>query len=162
MGKLQPNFSWQKYEGKPEDQKEQFQYQLQSQHIQVSNSVNATIDDESFFTRERQTSFTWVNSQPIYTQTFATVAWTSAGTINTIPMNITGGATSNFQIIGMDGTLSNGTLASSTTVPLPYLDVSSSSFDIQLLRTGQNLILTTGGTDYSNYSGFVTVYYIKS
>ena len=43
--KLQPNFSWQKYEGKPEDQKQQFQYQLQTQHIVVANSVNGTIDD---------------------------------------------------------------------------------------------------------------------
>ena len=69
MGKLQPNFSWQKYEGQPEDQKQQFQYQLQTQHIQVANSVNTIIDDESFFLRERQTSFAWVNNNAIWTLT---------------------------------------------------------------------------------------------
>src|SRR5689334_20582789 len=69
--KLQPNFSWQKYEGEPEDQRQQFQYQLQNQHIQVANSVNATIDDESFFTRERMTSFTWTDGKAIWKKTIS-------------------------------------------------------------------------------------------
>ena len=67
--KLQPNFSWQKYEGQPEQQREQFQYQLQSQHIQVANSVNTTIDDESYWTRERMTAFTWIDGSAIWTKT---------------------------------------------------------------------------------------------
>lgn len=160
MGKLQPNFSWQKYEGKPEDWEEQFQYQLQNQHIQVSNSVNATIDDESFFTRERQTSFTWVNSKPIFTKTLATVSWTGVGTVNTIPMGITGYTTS-FQIVGITGWIADGTATASNTYTLPYVDAVTAANSIGIARNGTNIVLTSGGTNYSAWSGYITIYYIK-
>ena len=160
--KLQPNFSWQKYEGTPEDQKEQFQYQLQSQHILVANSINTTINDLSFLLQERPTSFTWVTGQPIFTQTYATTAWTAGGTVNTIPLNITGGRTGNFTVINMQGFVSNNLLATGTTLTLPYLDVTVAANSIQIQRVGQNVILTSGGTNYSAYSGYVTVYYVKS
>lgn len=155
--KLQPNFSWQKYEGKPEDQKEQFQYQLQNQHIQVANTTNSTIDDLSFFARERQTSFTWVDGRPIWTKTLATVAWTAVGTINTIPTRITG----NFTVIDLVCCISNGSLSSSTTLLLPNLDTASATAEISIKRVGTNIILTSGGDDYSAFSGYVTVYFIK-
>lgn len=158
MGKLQPNFSWQKYEGTPEVQREQFQYQLQQQHIQVSNSVNANIDDLSYWTRERQTSFTWVNNNAIWTKTIATSSWAMVGTVNTIPLGITG----NFTIIDMVCCISDGTLSSSTTLLLPHLDVAVAANQISIIRTGTNVILTSGGTDYSAYSGYVTVYFIKN
>lgn len=158
MSKLQPNFSWQKYEGKPEDQKEQFQYQLQSQHILVSNSINATIDDESFFTRERQTSFTWVNNKPIYTKTIATSAWTGGGITNTIPLGITG----NFTIIDIVCCISDGALSSSNTLLLPNVDTAVAANEISIARTGTNIVLTSGGTNRAAYSGYVTVYYIKN
>lgn len=158
MGKLQPNFSWQKYEGKPEDQKEQFQYQLQSQHILVANSVNATIDDESFFTRERQTSFTWVNNQPIYTKSVPTSAWTAVGTNNTIPLGISG----NFQVIDIVCCISDGTLSGSNTLLLPHIDVAVAANDVSIVRNGTNIVLVSGGTDRSAFSGYVTVYYIKT
>ena len=154
--KLQPNFSWQKYEGKPEDQKEQFQYQLQNQHIQVANSVNATIDDESFFTRERMTSFTWVNNKPIWTKTIATSAW-AAGLVNTIPLGITG----NFTVINMVCCISDGALSTSTTLLLPNVDTAVAANEISIIRTGTNIILTSGGTNRSAFSGYVTVYFIK-
>lgn len=153
--KLQPNFSWQKYEGKPEDQKQQFQYQLQSQHIQVSNSVNTTIDDESFFLRERMTSFTWVNNKPIWTKTIPTSAWVV--NVNTIPLGLTG----NFTIIDMVCCISNGSLSSSTTLLLPNLDVAVAANNISIRRVAGNIILTSGGTNYAAYSGYVTVYFIK-
>lgn len=156
--KLQPNFSWQKYEGKSEDQKEQFQYQLQSQHLLVSNSINSTINDLSYFLQERPTSFTWVTGQPIFTQTYATQAWTAGGTINTIPLNITG----NFQVIEMKGYVANGLLATSTTYILPNLDVAVAANNISIKRVSGNVILTSGGTNYSTWSGYVTVYYVKS
>jgi hypothetical protein len=158
MAKLQPNFSWQKYEGKEEDQKEQFQYQLQKQHILVANAVNATIVDLSFFTAERQTSFVWINNKYIFTKTIPTSAWTSAGTINTIPLGIVG----NFSIIDWTCWISNGTLSSSTTLLLPNVDVTTAANEISIVRNGTNVILTSGGTDYSAYTGYLTVYYIKN
>lgn len=156
--KLQPNFSWQKYEGKPEDQKEQFQYQLQTQHIQVANSVNATIDDESFFTRERMTSFTWVNNKPIWTKTIATPAWTAVGTVNTIPLGIAG----DFTVVDIVCCISDGALSSSNTLLMPHVDPAGFANSVSIVRNGTNIILTSGGFDRSAYSGYVTVYYVKN
>ncbi len=157
MGKLQPNFSWQKYEGKPEDQKQQFQYQLQTQHIFVANSVNAVIDDESFFLRERQTSFVWVDNKPIWTITVPTSAWVAIGTSNTIPLAITG----NFTVINIVCCISDGSLSSSNTLLLPHLDVAFPAGSISIVRNGTNIVLTSAGVDRSAFSGYVTVYYIK-
>jgi len=156
--KVQPNFSWQKYEGTDEDQKNQFQYQLQQEHIVVANSINSTIDDCSFFLRERQTSFPWVNNKPIWTKTIPTSSWTAVGTINTIPLGITG----NFTIINMVCCISNGTLSSSDTLLMPHVDVAVAANEISIVRNGTNIILTSGGTDRSAYSGYVTVYFIKN
>src|ERR1700678_2528622 len=153
MAKIQPNFSWQKYVGQEKDEKQQFQYQLQTQFIQISNSINSTIDDLSYFTTERQTSFPWVNGTPIFTQTVATQAW-AGGTVNTIPLAIVG----NFTVIDMVCCISNGTTAASTTLLLPNLDVTTAANNISIKRVGTNVILTSGGTNYSSYSGYVTVY----
>lgn len=158
MAKLQPNFSWQKYEGKEENQKEQFQYQLQQEHIVVANSVNATISDLSFFTTERKTSFSWMNNKYIYTKTIPTSAWTAVGTVNTIPLGING----DFSIINWTCWISNGTLSTSTTLLLPNVDVAVAANEISIVRNGTNVILTSGGTDYSAYTGDLTVYYIKN
>lgn len=155
--KVQPNFSWQKYEGSPEDQKEQFQYQLQQEHIVLANSINATIDDESFFTRERQTSFLWVNGKPIWTKTLATVAWAGGGITNTIPLGITG----DFTVINMVCCISDGALSTSNTLLLPHIDVAVAANEISIVRNGTNIILTSGGTNRSAFSGYVTVYFIK-
>ncbi len=155
--KLQPNFSWQKYEGQPEDQRQQFQFQLQQQHILVANALNATIDDESYFLRERMTAFTWINNKPIWTKTLPTVAWVG-GTVNTIPLGITG----NFTVIDMQCCLSDGDLSSSSTLLLPNLDVTTAANEISIIRVGTDIILTSGGTNRSAFSGFVTVYFIKN
>lgn len=156
--KLQPNFSWQKYEGKPEDQKEQFQYQLQNQHIQVANTVNATIDDESYFTRERQTSFSWVNNKPLWTKTIQTPAWTGGGITNTIPLGIKG----DFTVVNMVCCLSDGSVAASNTLLLPHLAQTGPTGSISIVRNGTNIILTSGGADRSTFLGYVTVYFIKN
>lgn len=158
MGKVQPNFSYQKYEGKPEDQIDQFQHQLMQEHIVVSNAINSTIDDNSFFTRERQTSFTWVNNKPIWTKTIATSAWTGGGLGNTIPLGITG----DFTVINMVCCISNGSLASSITLLLPNVDVATPANQISIVRGGTNILLTSGGTNRSAFSGYVTVYFIKN
>ena len=156
--KLQPNFSWQTYQHKPEDQHNQFQKQLQQMHIVTANSVNATIDDASFWLRERQTGFTWVDGKPLYTKTVATTAWTAGGTVNTIPLGIVG----NFTVRQIECVLSDGALSTSTSVPVPYIDVAVAANSIQLVRVGTNVVLTSGGTNYSAYSGYVTVYYTKT
>lgn len=158
MAKLPPNFSWQKYQEEPQDSREQFQFQLQSMYNGISNSANAIIDDESFFLRERQTSFTWVNGQPIFTKTLPTSAWTAAGTSNVIPLGIT----SNFTVIDMVCCISDGSLFSSNTLLLPHLDVGGGGGSISIVRNGENIVLTSGGVNRSAYSGFVTVYYIKN
>jgi hypothetical protein len=161
MGKLQPNFSWQKYEGNLEDAREQFQYQLQSQYLTISSAFNATINDLSFWTRERATGFTWVTGQELYTQTYATTAWTAGGTVNTIPLNLTAGPKGQLQVVYFSCVLSNGMATSSTSIPVPYVDVSVPANSIQLQRVGENIVLTSGGTNYSTYSGYVTIYYVK-
>ena len=160
--KLQWNFSWQAYEDGETSKEDQFAFQLQNQYNLIANSVNATIDDESFYLRERATSYTWVGHQQIYTKTLATVAWTAAGTVNIIPLGITGGTTGNFRIVKIDGFIDNGALSTSTTLVLPDLDVTTASNDIQMTRVGETITLTSGGMNYSTYSGYVTVYYIKS
>jgi hypothetical protein len=151
--KLQPNFSWQKYEGKPEDQANQFQYQLQSMHLNTSNAINTTIDDLSFWTRERPTAFTWVDNKPIYTKTIVTQNWTAGGTVNTIPTGIIG----SFYLINMVCVISNGTIS----LLMPNLDVAVAANNISIVRNGTDIILTSGGTNYSTYSGYVTIYYTK-
>lgn len=157
MSRIQPNFSWQKYEGKPEDQKEQFQYQLQQQHILVSNALNATVDDMSFWTRERQTGYNWVDNKPVYTKTLATVAWTAGGTQNVIPLGITG----NFTVVNMVCCISDGTLSSSNTLLMPHLDTVVAN-QVSIVRNGTNVVLSSGGTNRSGFSGYLTVYYIKN
>ncbi len=155
--KLQPTFSWQKYEGKPEDQKNQFQYQLQNQHVQVSNSVNATIDDSSYWTRERQTGFTWIDDKPIWTKTIPTSTWAAVGTVNTIPLGITG----DFYLIQFFCFISNGSLSTSNTLFIPHNDVAVAINNISIARLATNIVITTGGVDMSAYSGYVTIYYTK-
>lgn len=158
--KLQPNFSWQKYEKNAEDQQEQFQYQLQQEHILIANSVNATIDDESFFTRERMTAFTWVNNKPIFTKTLLVpggAGWV-AGVLNTVPTGITA---ANFTVIDLVCCISDGTTAASTTLSLPHLDTVAANI-ITIVRVGTDIIIASGGTNRSAFSGYVTVYYIKS
>ena len=158
MSKLQPNFSWQKYEDEDQDSRQQFQYQMQQEHITVANAINTTVDDSSFFLRERQTSFTWVNSKPIFTLTLATTPWIAGGTLDMIPLPIVG----NFVVINMVCCINNGTLSTSNTLLMPYLDVVTASNSIGILRSGTNIILRSGGANYSAYSGYVTVYYIKT
>ena len=157
MGKLQPNFSWQKYERVKEDSKEQFQFHLQQEHILVANSVNSTIDDLSYWTRERPTSFTWVNGKAIWTETLATATWGGGGTTNTITPAIKLNPMQNFVIIRMEGYITDGT----NTLPLPYVGAVLAN-GIQMKFDGTNIVLTSGGTNYSTYSGYITIYYYKT
>lgn len=155
--KLQPNFSWQKYEGAPEDSKEQFQFQLQQEHIGVANAINATIDDLSYFTRDRQTGFRWIDNTPIYTKTIATSAWTMVGTLNTISLGITG----DFSIINMVCYISDGAVSASNTLMIPNIDFATPANNLSIQRAATDVIINSGGTDFSAWSGYLMIYYIK-
>ena len=158
MSKIQPVFSWQKYEGLEEDQRTQFQFQLQQQHIVVANGLNSTVDDSSTFLTARQTGFTWLGAKAIWTKTIATTAWTAGGTVNTIPLGIDG----NFTVIAMTCCISDGATAASNTLQMPHVDVAVAANQISITRQGTNVFLRSGGTDRSAFSGYLTVNFIRT
>lgn len=157
--KLQPNYSWQKYEGKPEDQKEQFQYQLQNQHIQVSNSVNATIDDESYFTRERQTSFTWIDNRPIWTKTF-TGTFAAGPSLNTTPHGITGLR----KVIKIEGSAQTAEpiVLGNTVITLPYVDGAVPLNSVSVRAGLANIFMETYNGTWDGLLFSITIYYTKT
>lgn len=158
MGKLQPNFSWQKYEGEPEDQQQQFQYQLQSQHIQVANSVNTTIDDSSYFLQERQTSFTWVDGKAIWTKT---LQGTIVGTATTaVPHGIKGTIDT---VISIGGSAQfQKPLTANHAVPLPYLDPSTLANGVGLFVTPTAVDIVAPNNSLNNYLYSITITYTKT
>lgn len=158
--KLQPVFSWQKYEGEPETQNEQFQYQLQTQHGLVANSVNGTVDDLGFYLKEYQTSFIWVTGLAIWKATVP-VVWAGGGltSTNALPITLTRNQNSVLQtltVIDMFCVLNSGT----TFIPVPYVDTTAFANQISLSVVGLNAVLIAG-SDRSAWSGYVTVYYTK-
>lgn len=153
--KLQPNFSWQKYVGRPEDEKQQFQYQLQQEHIVVANSVNATIDDASRWTRERQTAFQWIDGKPIYTKTF-TKTLTNAGD-NTIDHGITGIE----RVIGLYGMAQDAIPMAVQAVPIPNVDQAVPNNGIKLYVTPTQIHIVLAAATYQNYLAEVTIEYTK-
>jgi hypothetical protein len=156
MGKLQPNFSWQKYEGKEEDQKEQFQYQLQTQHIVVANSVNATIDDESYFTRERMTSFTWTDGRAIWSKTLT-------GTISAAPGDnaVNHGISGIRTVVRLEGTAQDATPLAAFALPLGYVDPTTPADGLGLFATPTQVVVRAGSATWANYAFAVTIYYTK-
>lgn len=156
--KLQPNFSWQKYEGEPESQKEQFQYQLQQQHVQVANTTNADIDDSSFWTRERGTAWTWTNGKQIYTKTI-TLTLTALGA-NAQNHGITGIV----QVVWAYGIAQDAVPLSVSAVPIPTGDPSAANDGILLTVTPTQVVVTINGaaSAWQNYVAFVTLGYTKS
>lgn len=156
MGKLQPNFSWQKYEGKEEDQKQQFQYQLQTQHIQVANSVNTIIDDESFWTRERQTAFTWIDGRAIYTKTLTGTINPAPG-VTTVPHGISGINT----LVRLYGTAQNTIPLTGFGFTLPYVDPVTPANSIGLFIDATNLYIFTGSASWLNYAFHGTIEFTK-
>ncbi len=155
MGKLQPNFSWQKYEGQPEDQKEQFQYQLQSQHIQVANSVNTTIDDESFWARERQTSFTWIDGRAIWTKTIQGTVTTAPG-VTLIPHGLT-----LRQVVSLSGLLQDAVPMALVCLPLPFLDLITPANSVEFYIDTANIVIITTSATWLNYIATITIEYTK-
>jgi|ERR1700722_729537 len=156
MSKVQPNFSWQKYEGKEEDQKEQFQYQLQQNHIVLANAINATIDDESHFFTERQTSFRWVDGKPIWTKTLVS-------TITVIPglTPIAHGIASIDTLVSFSGTAQDAHPIAALGLPLPYNDPVAPANGIGLLLDPTNVYVYTTNGAWLNYIVNITLEYTK-
>lgn len=154
--KLQPNFSWQKYEGKPEDQKEQFQYQLQSQHIQVANSVNATIDDESYWTRQRQTAFTWIDSKPIWTKTITGVI------VGTAITSYPHGITNIDKVVHLEGSAQDALPMATFALPLPHISPTVLLNSIGVFADPVNINLNVGNNAFAGYVFSATIYYTKT
>ncbi len=158
--KIRPNFSWQKYEGSPENYKEQFQFQLQNQYTTIANSINSTINDISYFLEERQTGENFVNGQHIWNVTFPTGALPSNATPLSIPIPIN--VVNTITFINFYCCVSNGTATSSNSFMLPILSTTTPANEVAIKRTGMNIVITSGGTDYSAYSGFITILYTKT
>lgn len=154
--KLQPNFSWQKYEGTEENQKEQFQYQLQQEHIVVANSINATIDDLSYFTRERQTAFRWVDGRPIWTKTIT-------GTITVAPGDtiVAHGITGMQTLVSLNGTAQDAVPAAAFLLPMPYVEPVTPADGIGLFLTPTSIVIRTASATWLNYLFAVTIHYTK-
>lgn len=154
MPKVQPNFSWQKYEGDNQNREDQFQKQLQQEHITVANAINTTIDDLSFFTTERVTGFLWVNNAPIYTKTIQGVI---VGTADTAyPTGITGLVT----LVSIEGTAQD-TSPMGVGIPLPYVDPGTLANGVGIYMSGTDLHVKAGNNTRNNYSFSVTLRYTK-
>jgi hypothetical protein len=153
--KVQPNFSWQKYEGKSEDQKEQFQYQLQQEHIVVANAINATIDDESFFLKERQTSFAWVDGKFIYTKTITGVL---VGTAVTPYLH---GITGINKIVNIIATAQNAIPLTTVGFTLPFVDPVTPANNVGIYVNTTQVVITTGNGAFNGYPFYVTIEYTK-
>ncbi len=155
--KLQPNFSWQAYEGKTQadENAKQFEYQLQREHIVVANSINTTIDDESYFTNERITSFAWFDGSPIYTKTFI-------GTITNNGSNpFLHGITNLNYLISLTGSAQNAVPMTTFGFPLPYVDPITTANGIALEMNTTVINVKTGNAFFVGYKYAVTIHYTK-
>lgn len=153
--KLQPNFSWQKYEGEPEDQKQQFQHQLQAQHIQVANSVNATIDDESFWLRERQTSFRWIDSRPVWTKTLTGIIAAPGPTI--LPHGIVGIR----RVISFTGIIQDAEPMAVVGFSLPFLDLIIPVNSVEFYFNPTQVVINATSAAWNGYIVSITIEYTK-
>lgn len=152
--KLAPNFQWQKYEGTEENQKYQFQFQLQKQYDQISNAVNTTVDDISYWLKERPTGLTWKDGTQIFTQTYTGTLGAGA---NTIPHGIVGLST----LIEANGTTQDAVTMAISGIPLPYIDPTTLANGIGLLVTPTNIVITLANGTWVGYIYNVNLKYTK-
>lgn len=154
--KLQPNFSWQKYEGAEQNQKEQFQYQLQQQHILVANTTNSTIDDSSYFARNRMTGFTWTTGQAIWKKTISGVIVGSA--VTAYPHGLT-----NIDIVTqLQGTAQDAIPMQIQAIPLPYIDPTTLANGVGIFVDNTDLWVNAANGNWTGYIFSVTIYYTQT
>lgn len=152
--KLQPNFSWQKYQGEEETQRNQFQYQLQQQHIVVANAVNSTIDDLSYFTRERATSEAWIDGRQIWKKSFSGVL--VAPNANATNHGITGINT----VVRIYGSAQDATPLTTEAIPLEHTEnTSANSLWLAVTPTQYNIV--AANSMFNGYQYWLTIEYTK-
>lgn len=153
MTKLQTNFSFQSFQLDTDDSKRQFIYQLQTMFTNVSNSTNATIDDVSYWSRERATGFTWIDGSQIYTKTIS-------GQISGVGINSVAHGVTIAQLVSVKGILVNAdplTLGFS----LPFVDPVTPADNIGLTVTATNINVNAGSGTYTGYKFYVTIEYTR-
>jgi len=151
--KLQPNYSYQKYEAEEMDEKTQFQNQLQTEHIQVANAINATIDDSSYWTRERQTAFTWVDGSPIYTRTLTGLIVGSADTSHDLGVTMK-------TLVSLTGTAQDTVPMTAMGITLPYINAAGN--DVGLYATPTTVHINAFDGTWNGYTFYITVKYTKA
>lgn len=150
MAKLQPNFSWQAFQA--DTQERQFQYQLQKEHILVANAINATIDDASFLSKQRQTSDTWIDGKLIYKKTISGII---VGTATTAYPHGIEGIDS---IVRFEGSAQDAK-PSTVMIPLPYVNPNVLAAQVGMYVDQTNLNIITGNATFNGYTFNVTLYY---
>lgn len=156
MTKLQTNFSFQSFQPDNEDSKRQFIYQLQTLFTNVSNATNATIDDMSYWSRERATGETWIDGTQIYTKTVT-------GTITGNTTSVAHGLTNIQRFVEIVGTLTTGEPISGTanaTVPIP-LGSTSDPLNIYVQADATNVTVQLTGATWLGLTFYVTLKYTK-
>lgn len=152
MGKMQPNFSWQKYQDDAQDRANQFQYQLQQMHIVAANSVNATIDDISYWTQERPTGETWIGGQQIYTKTLTGTIVGAAITPYAIGATIK-------TLVSITGTFQDAVPFTIDANPLPYLNSAGNTVGIWASNT--QVFIDANDPTFDGYTFYITLKYLK-
>lgn len=156
MTKLQTNFSFQSFQLDTDDSKRQFVYQLQTLFTNVSNATNATIDDMSYWSRERATGETWIDGSQIYTKTISGVI---TGNTTAVAHGITGIQS----FVELVGTLTSGSPISGTanfTLPIPNASTSD-PLNIYLQADATNVTVELNAATYPSFSFYVTLKYTK-
>ena len=147
MTKVQPNFTWQAFEGNDLDQKNQFEFTLGKQYNVLANGINATIDDISYFLTERATGEAWIDQKRIYTRTFQ-------GLVTAFPMSV--GATIS-TLIEAYGSVQDTIPLTTTSYPIPYVDPNTLANGIGIKLSGGNIQLVTNGATYNTYTASITI-----
>jgi hypothetical protein len=150
--KLQPNFSWQKYLDNEEDSKDQFQFQLQSQHKLVANAINATIDDISYWTIEKPTGETWIDQNQIFTKTLTGIIVGSIATPYPIGSTM-------LNLVSMTGIMQDTVPMTSMGMPLPFINSSNQNVGIYTSPTTVTVDAFDG--TWTGYTFYITLKYTK-
>lgn len=108
--------------------------------------------DLDYSTTEKNTGMKWIDSKEIYKKTVNLGALPNATSIN-----YPHGITNIDKIVSFEAICND---ASGNTLPLPYVNMDSASYQTQI-EIGSTNILVKTGANLSAYTGYVTLYYTK-
>ena len=154
MTKVQPNFSFQSFQEDNDASKKQFIYQLQTQFTNAANAINATIDDISYWSKERATGETWIDGTQIYEITVQ-------GVLSGSGANTANHGVSINQLVSVEGVAVNTVPLSSAALVLPYLDPGTLANSLGLYVTNTQIVINAGNTNWNGYTYYVTIKYTK-